>query len=55
MLTCSFVHYRLVVRIRADCPDLVLQLGVKYGCSVPVAKNLLHIASSMGLAVVGVR
>lgn len=46
---------RLVVRIRADCANLVLQLGVKFGCSVSTAKNLLHVAASMGLAVVGVR
>jgi len=53
-LLCVYVH-RLLLRIRADCPDLTLQLGIKYGCSVSVGKSLLDLASSIGLSVVGVR
>ena len=51
-----YVHlYRLVLRILADCPDVALPLGVKYGCTVAAAKNMLHTAASMGLTVIGVR
>lgn len=51
----NFPPIRLVLRIRADDPDAICQLGVKYGCSVPVGKSLLFKAFSLGLEVVGVR
>ncbi len=47
--------YRLVLRIRADDPEALCQLGVKFGCSVPEGKALLNIARSLGLKVVGIR
>lgn len=46
---------RLVLRIRADDPTAICQLGVKYGCSVPVGKELLLLAMALDLQVVGVR
>ena len=49
------VSTRLVIRIRADDPNAICQLGIKYGCSVTVGKELLSTAMSLGLQVVGVR
>ncbi len=46
---------RLVLRLRADDPDAICQLGIKYGCSVSVGKRLLHTACTLSLDVVGVR
>ncbi len=46
---------RLVIRIRADDPNAICQLGNKYGCSVAVGKDLLSTAMSLDLQVVGVR
>lgn len=45
----------LLVRIRADDPDAVCNLGVKFGASVGQACHLLDIAMEMELNVVGVR
>ncbi|XP_064382194.1 ornithine decarboxylase-like [Halichondria panicea] len=45
---------KLVLRIRADDPEALCQLGVKFGCSVPEGKALLNIARSLGLKVVGI-
>ena len=50
-LLCS----RLVVRIRADDPNAIVQLGVKFGCSVPEACDMLNMARKMQLTVIGVR
>ena len=49
-----FIFCRLVIRIRADDPNALCQLGMKYGCSVPVGKELLDTALSLELLVVGV-
>ena len=46
---------RLVVRIRADDPNAIVKLGVKFGCSVAEACDMLNIARKMQLAVIGVR
>lgn len=51
----SHLHHRLVLRIRADDPKAICQLGVKFGCSVLVGKELLKTAIMLGLNVVGVR
>lgn len=48
-------HYRLVVRICADDVTAKCQLGIKFGCSVSEACSMLHVASYLGLNVVGVR
>ena len=59
--TCvsTMLHYtyvvRLVLRIRADDPDAICQLGVKFGCTLPVGRQLLATAKELGLNVVGVR
>lgn len=45
----------LLVRIRADDPDAVCNLGVKFGASVEQACHLLDVAMEMELNVVGVR
>ena len=47
--------HRLVLRIRADDPNAVCQLGVKFGCSLSDGKELLNTAKELGLNVVGVR
>jgi len=47
--------FRLVIRLRADDPDAICQLGNKFGCSVAVGKCLLRKALSLDLQVVGVR
>ena len=49
-------HYpeaRLVLRIRADDPSALCQLGVKFGCTVEEGKKLL--LREMELVVVGIR
>ena len=46
---------RLVIRIRADDPSALCQLGVKFGCTVDEGKKLLQLARGMELCVVGVR
>lgn len=46
---------RLVLRIRADDPSALCQLGVKFGCTVEEGKLLLQVARKMELFVVGVR
>ena len=51
-------HYptaRLVLRIRADDPSALCQLGVKFGCTVDEGKKLLLRARDMELCVVGIR
>ena len=51
-------HYpnaQLVLRIRADDPSALCQLGVKFGCTVDEGKHLLESAREMELSVVGVR
>ena len=45
----------LLVRIRADDPDAVINLGVKFGASVLQACHLLDVAKEMNLNVVGIR
>ena len=48
-------HYpeaRLVLRIRADDPSALCQLGVKFGCTVEEGKKLLLRAREMELVVV---
>ncbi|CAI8024741.1 Ornithine decarboxylase [Geodia barretti] len=50
-------HYptaRLVLRIRADDPSALCQLGVKFGCTVDEGKKLLLRARDMELCVVGI-
>ena len=52
------VHFplaSLVLRIRADDPSALCQLGVKFGTSVEEGKRLLGVAKRLGLSVVGVR
>lgn len=44
----------LLVRIRADDPDAICNLGAKFGVSVEQACHLLHVAMEMDLNVVGV-
>ena len=46
---------RLVVRIKADDPHAKLQLGIKFGCTVSEACQMLNVAMSLNLNVVGVR
>ena len=46
---------RLVIRIRADDPSAVVQLGVKFGCSLKEAFQMLDLAKSLALDVIGVR
>jgi len=43
-----------VLRIRADDPAAICQLGIKFGCSVTDGYQLLHTAWDLGLEVVGV-
>ena len=43
----------LVLRIRADDPSALCQLGVKFGCTVEEGKKLL--LREMELVVVGIR
>ena len=45
----------LVVRIRADDPKAVCNLGCKFGATVSEACHLLDTAKGMSLNVVGVR
>lgn len=49
-----FPSARLVLRIRADDPAAVCQLGLKFGCSLSDASSLLLTARDLGLEVVGV-
>ena len=49
------IIHSLLVRIKADDPHAVCQLGAKFGCSVYEACRMLHIAYMLGLKVVGVR
>ena len=51
LLSC----FRLVLRIRADDPNAVCQLGVKFGCSLSDGRELLNTAKDLGLNVVGIR
>ena len=51
LLSC----YRLVLRIRADDPNAVCQLGIKFGCSLSDGRELLNTAKDLGLNVVGIR
>ena len=44
-----------MVRIRADDPNAKIPLGVKFGCSVPEACDMLNVAKKMSLNVIGVR
>ena len=44
-----------MVRIRADDPNAVVQLGVKFGCAVAEACDMLNKAREMCLDVIGVR
>ena len=53
--SCPCAVDRLLVRIRADDPAAVCQLGIKFGCSVEEAFQLLHVASGLDLDIVGVR
>ena len=46
---------RLLLRIRADDPDAICQLGVKFGADPANAPNLLQRAKDLDLNVVGVR
>lgn len=46
---------RLVLRIRADDPAAICQLGIKFGCSVADGYQLLSTARELELEVVGVR
>ena len=47
--------FRLVLRIRADDPNAVCQLGIKFGCSLGDGRELLNTAKGLGLNVVGIR
>lgn len=49
-----FPSARLVLRIRADDPTAVCQLGAKFGCTVSVGRTLLNTAAQLQLSVVGV-
>ena len=49
------LFHRLVLRIRADDPAAICQLGIKFGCSVADGYQLLSTARDLGLEVVGVR
>ena len=51
----NFPSARLVLRIHADDPSALCQLGVKFGCSMEEGRNLVMCAREMGLCVVGVR
>ena len=44
-----------MLRIRADDPSALCQLGVKFGCTVDEGKKLLLRARDMELCVVGIR
>ena len=44
-----------MLRIRADDPNAVCQLGIKFGCSLGDGRELLNTAKELGLNVVGVR
>ena len=55
LLLHVFLVARLLVRIRADDPAAVCQLGIKFGCSVAEAFQLLHVAAGLGLDIIGVR
>ena len=46
---------RLVLRIRADDPNAVCQLGIKFGCSLSDGRELLNMARKLDLNVVGIR
>lgn len=45
---------RLVIRLRADDEAASYILGLKFGCTLPVAKELLTLAKSLKLDVIGV-
>ncbi|OQV13176.1 Ornithine decarboxylase [Hypsibius exemplaris] len=45
---------KLVLRIRADDPKAICNLGIKFGAKVPEAKRLLGVAKGLGLDVIGV-
>lgn len=44
-----------MVRICADDPNAICQLGAKFGCTVSEACDMLHTAQCLALKVVGVR
>ena len=45
---------QLVLRIRADDPKAICNLGIKFGAKLPEAKRLLGVAQALGLDVIGV-
>nr|XP_006816280.1 PREDICTED: probable ornithine decarboxylase-like [Saccoglossus kowalevskii] len=44
----------LVIRIKADDPSALVNLGIKFGCDVKHTIHLLHVAKKLNLSVVGV-
>jgi len=48
------MHLRLVIRIRCDAEAAQCQLGMKFGVEVQDAPELLAIAKTMDLDVIGV-
>ena len=52
MVTVMF--FRLVIRIFADSPD-AYSLGGKFGCGLSKSEELIQLAKSMELDIVGVR
>jgi ornithine decarboxylase len=53
-VAANFNQSKLIVRICADDPNAICQLGAKFGCSVSEAYEMLHIAKELHLDVVGV-
>lgn len=49
-----FPSAKLVLRIRADDPNAVCQLGIKFGCSLSDGRELLNMARKLDLNVVGI-
>ncbi len=45
---------QLVLRIRADDPTALDNLGVKFGCDPQIAESLLRKAKEMGMEVIGI-
>ena len=52
-MKANFPSARLVLRIRADDPSALCQLGVKFGCTVEEGEKLLLRARDLELCVVG--
>ena len=44
-----------MLRILADCPEAIIPLGSKFGCTFLEAKELLQLAKSLNLDIMGVR